>query len=56
MVVVDRVVDPWKAFLKKLILELSLEGLIIISQTKKHKAEQKGKWRKAERHGTHGDL
>ena len=32
-----------ESFLKKLMLELSLEGLIIISQTKKHKAEQKEK-------------
>lgn len=45
-----------ESFLKKLILELSLEGLIIISQTKKHRQSRKENERKAERHGTHGDL
>jgi len=32
-----------ESFLKKLMLKLSLEGQMITSQTKKHKAEQKGK-------------
>lgn len=45
-----------ESFLKKLILELSLEGLIIVNEQRSIRQSRKENERKAERHGTHGDL